>query len=154
MTGDVGRNEVTRVRIGVGASVEWCHGNRWTLSWCSPCRRRTWSADNSSACRRRSPYLYAIKTNGSRQRQNCIVVHTSHHRCMYEAADHRSKPTRITCYVRYTYEKLVSDKVLGPYDIRYFRRICGHPGLDRCLVAREFWKVILQFVLAYLDFFC
>lgn len=53
----------------------------------------------------------------------------------------------------YTYEKLISDKVLGPYDVRRFRGIGDHPGFDWCLITREFRKVILEFVLARLDFF-
>lgn len=53
----------------------------------------------------------------------------------------------------YTYEKLISDKVLGPYDVRRFRGIGDYPGFDWCLVTREFRKVVLEFVLARLDFF-
>jgi len=51
-----------------------------------------------------------------------------------------------------THEKLVSDKVLGPYDVGRFRGICDHSRLDWRLVTREFREIVLQFVFARLDF--
>jgi hypothetical protein len=51
-----------------------------------------------------------------------------------------------------TYEKFVSDEVLGPYDVGRFRGICDHSRFDWRLVTREFREVVLQLVLARLDF--
>lgn len=52
-----------KVRIAVNAFAEWCPGNRWTLFWYSPYRRRMWSAGNNSACHRHWLLIYAANQN-------------------------------------------------------------------------------------------
>lgn len=43
----------------------------------------------------------------------------------------------------FTYEKLVPNEVLGPYNVRRFRGIRDNARLNRCLVSCELWKIVL-----------
>lgn len=100
--------------------------------------------------------LDVLRVDGARKVWVTIVLAVAARRTY--ALDKQATTSQNTHVLRglrahYTYEKLISYKVLGPYDIRYFRGIRSHPGLDWCLVACEFRKVILQFVLARLDLF-
>lgn len=43
---------------------------------------------------------------------------------------------------RYTYKKFVSNEVLGPHNVRRFRRIWHYSRFRRCLISRKIWKII------------